>query len=73
VWITGPVPRIYPEHNWRGPGRVLTASGLVEDNIPEDSSLVLDTSKGLVIITGCGHAGIVNIVTLAERYFADQL
>jgi 7,8-dihydropterin-6-yl-methyl-4-(beta-D-ribofuranosyl)aminobenzene 5'-phosphate synthase len=47
VWFTGPVPRIYPEHNWSGPEKVLTASGLVEDDIPEDSSLVVDTPKGL--------------------------
>ncbi len=72
VWFTGPVPRVYPEHNWSGPGKILTASGLIEDDIPEDSSLVVDTPKGLVVITGCGHAGIVNIVTLAEKYFADR-
>lgn len=72
VWLTGPVPRVYPEHNWSGPGKVLTASGLVEDNIPEDSSLVLDTTQGLVVITGCGHAGIVNIVTFAEKHFANR-
>jgi len=72
VWLTGPVPRVYPEHNWSGPGKVLTASGLVEDNIPEDSSLVVDTPKGLVVITGCGHAGIVNIATFAEKHFADR-
>ncbi len=72
VWLTGPVPRVYPEHNWSESGSVLTASGLVEDDIPEDSSLVVDTSKGLVVITGCGHAGIVNIVTSAEKHFADR-
>jgi 7,8-dihydropterin-6-yl-methyl-4-(beta-D-ribofuranosyl)aminobenzene 5'-phosphate synthase len=72
VWLTGPVPRVYSEHNWSGPGKVLTASGLVEDSIPEDSSLVVDTPKGLVVITGCGHAGIVNIVTFAEKHFADK-
>jgi len=72
VWFTGPVPRVYSEHNWSGPGKVLTASGLVEDDIPEDSSLVVDTPKGLVVITGCGHAGIVNIVTFAEKHFADR-
>jgi 7,8-dihydropterin-6-yl-methyl-4-(beta-D-ribofuranosyl)aminobenzene 5'-phosphate synthase len=72
VWLTGPVPRVYPEHNWSGSGKVLTPSGLVEDNIPEDSSLVLDTPKGLVVITGCGHAGIVNIVTFAEKHFAHR-
>ncbi len=28
----------------------------------KEQSLVLDTSKGLVIITGCAHPGVVNIV-----------
>ena len=35
----------------------------VEDNIPEDQSLVLNAPQGLVVVTGCGHAGIVNILT----------
>ena len=72
AWLTGPVPRPYPERNWSGAGQIQTPSGLVEDNIPEDQSLVLDTTKGLVVITGCGHAGIVNIVTFAEKHFADK-
>jgi 7,8-dihydropterin-6-yl-methyl-4-(beta-D-ribofuranosyl)aminobenzene 5'-phosphate synthase len=62
VWLTGPVPRKYPERNWSGTGRLRTADGkIVEDNVPEDQSLVIDTDRGLVVITGCGHAGIVNI------------
>lgn len=69
AWLTGPVPRPFPEHNWSGTGQVRTSSGLVEDNIPEDQSLVLDTPRGLVILTGCGHAGIVNIATFAEKHF----
>ena len=31
-----------------------------------------DTPKGLVVITGCGHAGIVNIVTFAGKHFAGR-
>jgi len=72
VWFTGPVPRVYPEHNWNGAGKVVTPSGLVEDNIPEDSAIVLNTQKGLVVLTGCGHAGIVNIVTAAEKHYRDR-
>ena len=72
VWFTGPVPRIYPEHNWSGSGKVMTPSGLVEDNIPEDSSIVLNTQEGLVILTGCGHAGIVNIVTEVEKHYGNK-
>jgi 7,8-dihydropterin-6-yl-methyl-4-(beta-D-ribofuranosyl)aminobenzene 5'-phosphate synthase len=39
----------------------------VPDNIPEDQSLVLDTDKGLVVLTGCGHAGLINILTYARQ------
>ena len=67
VWLTGPVPRIHPERNWSGTGRVRSPEGLVEDNIPEDQSLVIDTDRGLVIVAGCGHAGIVNTVDYARR------
>jgi len=72
AWLTGPVPRAFPERNWSGTGKVLTTEGLVEDNIPEDQSLVLDSVKGLVVITGCGHAGIVNIVTVTEKHFDNK-
>jgi 7,8-dihydropterin-6-yl-methyl-4-(beta-D-ribofuranosyl)aminobenzene 5'-phosphate synthase len=72
AWLTGPVPRPFPERNWSGTGQVLTPSGQVEDNIPEDQSLVLDTPRGLVVLTGCGHAGIVNIVTFAEKHFGKK-
>ena len=68
VWLTGPVPRKYPEHNWSGRGRLRLSNGTaVEDNIPEDQALVIDTAKGLVVITGCGHAGIVNITDYARE------
>ena len=67
VWLTGPVPRKYPERNWSGGDRVKTPNGIVEDNLPEDMSLVFDTDPGLVVLTGCGHAGVVNIVTYARE------
>ena len=46
-------------------------TGLVEDTIPEDQSLVLNTSKGLVLVSGCGHAGVINTLTFAEKAFPD--
>jgi 7,8-dihydropterin-6-yl-methyl-4-(beta-D-ribofuranosyl)aminobenzene 5'-phosphate synthase len=33
----------------------------------KEQSLILDTSKGLVILTGCSHSGIVNIVKKAKE------
>lgn len=72
IWITGPVPRKYPERNWSGTGKVQTPEGLVEDNIPEDQSVVVNTPRGLVVITGCGHAGIVNILTYASQRYPNE-
>lgn len=71
AWLSGPVPRKFPEHNWSVKGKVQTPDGLVEDTIPEDQSLVLNTPKGLVIVTGCGHAGIVNILTYATASYVN--
>lgn len=72
AWLTGPVPRKFPEHNWSGTGKVQTPAGLVEDTIPEDQSLVLNTPRGLIVITGCGHAGIINILTFARQQFPNE-
>jgi 7,8-dihydropterin-6-yl-methyl-4-(beta-D-ribofuranosyl)aminobenzene 5'-phosphate synthase len=66
VWLTGPIPRIHPERNWSGRGMVKTGQGLVEDTIPEDQSLVFDTDDGLVLLSGCGHAGVVNTLEYAR-------
>lgn len=66
VWLTGPVPRTHPERNFPADRQVRAPSGLAEDNIPEDAALVIDTPDGLVVITGCGHAGIVNTLQHAR-------
>ncbi|HEY5551338.1 MAG TPA: MBL fold metallo-hydrolase [Opitutaceae bacterium] len=67
VWLSGPVPRKHPERNWSGSGKVFTPAGEIEDNIPEDMALVFDTAQGLVVLTGCGHAGVINIVEHARE------
>lgn len=67
VTFTGPVPRTYPERNWSGTGQVRTPDGLVEDTVPEDSSVIVDTAGGLVVISGCGHAGMINTIEHARK------
>jgi 7,8-dihydropterin-6-yl-methyl-4-(beta-D-ribofuranosyl)aminobenzene 5'-phosphate synthase len=67
VWVTGPVPRRHPERNFPKGLRIVTGDGLIEDTIPEDLSLVVRTGDGLVVITGCGHAGIANILAHARE------
>lgn len=73
VWFTGPVPRKYPERNFAigNAGTVITPEGKAEDNVPEDSSLVFDTAQGLVVLSGCGHAGIANTLEYARKVIRD--
>jgi 7,8-dihydropterin-6-yl-methyl-4-(beta-D-ribofuranosyl)aminobenzene 5'-phosphate synthase len=68
VWLTGPVPRTYPEKNYSAGTEVLEGDEWVEDNLPDDQSLVFNTSRGLVLLAGCGHAGIVNTLEFARKF-----
>ena len=70
VWLTGPVPRRFPERNWVRTSRLVTGDGVVEDSLPEDQALVVRTERGLTLLTGCGHAGIGNILAYAQTLHA---
>jgi 7,8-dihydropterin-6-yl-methyl-4-(beta-D-ribofuranosyl)aminobenzene 5'-phosphate synthase len=67
VWLTGPIPRTHNERNWSGSTKIRTAEGESEDTLPEDQAMVIRTAKGLVVISGCGHAGIVNTLEYARK------
>ena len=69
VWITGPVPRMTNEKNWSGNGKVTLPDGkVVTDNVPEDQSMVFVTNEGLIIVSGCGHAGVINTIEYAKQF-----
>jgi 7,8-dihydropterin-6-yl-methyl-4-(beta-D-ribofuranosyl)aminobenzene 5'-phosphate synthase len=66
VLLTGEVPRVTPfEAGDRG--IFFDRAGLRADNAPDDQSLVLESGKGLVILLGCCHAGLVNTLQQVKR------
>ena len=68
VWTTGQVPRKYEEKNWSDLGKMIDSKGnTVEDIIPEDQSLFFDTENGIVLISGCGHAGLANTLDYVQK------
>ena len=45
----------------------------VADPVKDDNSLILKTTEGIVIITGCAHAGILNIIHHTKQMFSDRI
>jgi 7,8-dihydropterin-6-yl-methyl-4-(beta-D-ribofuranosyl)aminobenzene 5'-phosphate synthase len=68
VWLTGPVPRVYAEKNYPPGVEIAKGDIWVEDNVPDDQSLVFNTPRGLVLLTGCGHAGLINTLQYAREF-----
>lgn len=71
VWLTGPVPRVHNETNYGQSIFVKVDGKLVVDTVRDDTSLVIATAGGAVIVTGCGHAGIMNIAEDAKAITGD--
>jgi 7,8-dihydropterin-6-yl-methyl-4-(beta-D-ribofuranosyl)aminobenzene 5'-phosphate synthase len=62
MFLTGEVPRKTP---FEKPDPKLfreVQGAIVPDTLPDDQSLILDTEKGLVLIFGCAHSGMINIM-----------
>jgi 7,8-dihydropterin-6-yl-methyl-4-(beta-D-ribofuranosyl)aminobenzene 5'-phosphate synthase len=53
-------------------GAALYTTGEMSQNIPEQA-LVIKTDQGLVIITGCAHPGIVEIVKQARSMYDEKV
>jgi 7,8-dihydropterin-6-yl-methyl-4-(beta-D-ribofuranosyl)aminobenzene 5'-phosphate synthase len=62
LYLTGEVPR-GTEFEKSDPRLfAVVDEKLIPDAFPDDQSLVLDTEKGLVLVLGCAHAGMINII-----------
>ena len=61
VTVSGEVPRI---NNFEDVGGAffLDENCQKPDRLIDDQTLFVETSKGLVVFLGCGHAGVVNIL-----------
>lgn len=69
-WTTGFVPRTSFETSGR-PTQLLYREGsdFIPDDLDDDQSIVINVKdKGLIILSGCAHAGIVNTVNYAKEF-----
>jgi 7,8-dihydropterin-6-yl-methyl-4-(beta-D-ribofuranosyl)aminobenzene 5'-phosphate synthase len=69
-WTTGYIPRKSFEKVGR-PTQLLYRSGsdFIPDDLDEDQAIVINVKdKGLIILSGCAHSGIVNTVNFAKEF-----
>lgn len=59
VYLTGEIPR-GNDFEDTGGSFYRDQSCTVPDPLPDDQALYVETSAGLVVVLGCGHAGVVN-------------
>ncbi len=74
LYLTGEIPRKVDYENG-DKNLVIRKKGKFEqDPIMDDQSLVIETKKGLYIILGCAHSGIINTLNYAiEQTGQDQI
>jgi 7,8-dihydropterin-6-yl-methyl-4-(beta-D-ribofuranosyl)aminobenzene 5'-phosphate synthase len=74
----GEIPRTNSFEAQEPIGETTTGSGStpgsswIPDQLSDDSALVYKGDEGLVVITGCSHSGIVNIVEYAVKVCGDN-
>ncbi|EKD84044.1 MAG: hypothetical protein ACD_39C00283G0003 [uncultured bacterium] len=64
VLYLGEIPRT---SSFESKQTTFVKEGDMPDFVSDDSALVIDTSDGLVIIAGCGHSGICNVIEHARK------
>lgn len=69
VWMTGEVPRV-TDFEGTEPLLFIEKDGeLVPDPFEDDQALVIKKPEGTVILTGCAHSGLVNIMKHVAREY----
>jgi 7,8-dihydropterin-6-yl-methyl-4-(beta-D-ribofuranosyl)aminobenzene 5'-phosphate synthase len=68
IFFSGQVPRTWSFEPSDDRLVIQTPDGFIPDPFHDDASLLIETPAGPVILTGCAHSGIVNIM----EHFAGQ-
>ncbi|MBW2142470.1 MAG: MBL fold metallo-hydrolase [Deltaproteobacteria bacterium] len=67
VFLTGEVPRESAFEKGDSRLFIRRKDEYIPDDFPDDQSMVINTSQGLVIVFGCAHAGMINTIWYAQK------
>lgn len=74
IFLTGEVPRCNDFEKGDPKLLAVTPTGevLQPDPLADDQSMVLTSPKGLILVLGCAHAGLVNIIEYVTKKFSGE-
>ncbi len=72
LWLSGEVPRRTAFERVDERLIQIRQGHTVQDSVPDDFSLFFVSQQGLIILLGCAHAGLVNIVEYAKQVTGEQ-
>lgn len=67
IYFSGQVPRVTEFEGLDKRLKLKSETGFTQDHFFDDTSLLIETLKGPVILTGCAHSGIVNVMKHFEK------
>ncbi len=71
VWL-GQIARDNDFEAPEKPGKILRGGEWQTDLLIDDSALAIKTRQGLIVLTGCSHSGICNIIAQAMRVTGER-
>jgi len=72
IMTTGEIPRTTVFETIESHFLVKKDGALKQDDFPDDLALICKTEKGLVIVLGCAHRGIINTIQHARQLTGEQ-
>lgn len=72
VFLTGEVPRKTEFEKGDMDLLIPKGDGFIQDPIIDDQSIIIKTKKGIVVIFGCAHSGIINTLRYARERTGEE-
>lgn len=72
-WAVGGFDRKYPFEKIPERFMVETKDGMVHDDFGDEICAVVETAQGLVVIVGCSHPGILNMLSSISARFQKRI
>jgi 7,8-dihydropterin-6-yl-methyl-4-(beta-D-ribofuranosyl)aminobenzene 5'-phosphate synthase len=72
IAFLGEIPQTHDFEPRAQVGNIKIGDNTEPDYLIDDTALAINTTKGVIVITGCSHSGICNIIDQAKKVFRAE-